>query len=319
MKKILNIFKNKKNTQNNFSLEIDKVLEDFNLDYSDIDFKTKNPDVLKSYNSLNTKIHRSPYYLKNIKSLIPFINYKAFLKPAYTIILTSIVIFTIIELNKTKNPVEFAAISVDAGEKITLHISDEITVWLNSESKIKIPLEIKRNSKIYLDGEAYFEINQKNKSKKTNIISGGMSFECKNGSFYINSQQKNNELIASVKEGSLNIYNPVFTKSTKLTLKKGDKATYNRIAEFISIEKNNNINYLAWKTRILKFEETSLTEVSQIISNYYNIPVTIKNTNLKYKTFTASFKNADIDEILDNLQLTFNCEISGDGSKIVIN
>lgn len=318
MKKILNIFRNKKNKEKDFEINIDNLLKDHNLSYSEIDFEKMNSDLLKSYNNLNSQINKSTNYFNNLRSFIPYFNYKAVLKPAYTIVLTTIVIFAVIEFKKINRDVEYAEITVDEGEKITLHLNKNFTIWLNSGSSIKIPMELNRSSKIFLDGEAYFEI--KNTNRKTpEIIANNIIFKSTQASFNINSRYSNNQLVSNIKEGNVEIYNPNLPKSTTLIVGADEKITYNPIAEFLVVEKENNINYLAWKTGILNFDNTSFKEVSETISSYFNIPVQITNPDLKYKKITASFNNADIDEILEKLQITLNCEISGDGSKLIIN
>jgi ferric-dicitrate binding protein FerR (iron transport regulator) len=318
MKKLFNIFITKKRVKDNFNYNIDEILKKNDLNYSEINFEKKDSDLLKSFNNLNSQLNKSNNYFNNIKSFIPFFNYKAVLKPVYTIVLTTIVIFTIIEFKKINREIEYAEITVDTGEKITLHINDDFTIWLNSKTTIKIPMEFKRNAKIFLDGEAYFEI--KNGNKKTpEIIADNIIFRTKQGAFNINSNYKNNQMVSSIRDGSLEIYNPIMPKSTTLTVQTGEKVTYNPIAEFIAVEKENNINYLAWKTGILNFTDNDLIEVSETLACFFGIPIQVENPELQFKKFTASFENADIDEILEKLQITFNCEISGDGSKLVIN
>jgi len=317
MKKLLNIFKNNK-TKTKSKFDLDQVLNQHNIEYSEIDFKSYETDTLKSLKTINNSINNNTSFIKNIKLLIPFLNYKAILKPIYTAALTAILIFTIIELNKTKDTVQYAEVSVDAGEKITLHITDDITVWLNSESSIKIPFELKKNSKIYVEGEAYFEINQKPK-KEISVVCKNIELTANSASFYINSNERANELTAKVEEGEVELFNPLLPESTKLMLNKGDKATYNSVAHFIATETDNNINYLAWKTGLLHFDKTALSEVTSSLSEYFDIPVIIENKDLNNKLFTATFTNADIDEILEKIQSDFNCEISADGNNLIIN
>ncbi len=317
MKKLRNIFKNNKtNIESEFDL--DQVLNQHNIEYSKIDFNSHTTDTLKSLKTINSSINNNTNFLKNIKSLIPFINYNAILKPIYIAALTAILIFTIIELNKSNEPVQYAEVSVDVGEKITLHITDDITVWLNSESTIKIPLEIKKNSKIYVEGEAYSEINQK-RNKKLSVICNNIEFTTNSASFYINSNESANELTAKVEDGEVELYNSFLPESTKLLIGKYQKVTCNSMAEFIATEADNDINYLVWKTGLLHFDKTALSEVTNSLSKYYDIPVVIKNKDLNNKLFTATFTNADIDEILEKIQDNFNCEISADGNKLIIN
>lgn len=296
-------------------LNIDQVLNHYNLDFKNLDFTTQHTDPIKSLHTINKKLKSDPSFLRNLKTILPFINYKAILKPIYTIVLTSIVLITIFELNKTKNPVQYAEIFVDRGEKITVHVTENFTIYLNAESSIKIPLELKQNAKIYLDGEAYFEINQ---NKTTTVVANGIIFESKNCNFHINSKDKK-RLIAHVKEGNLDFYNPDLPKSTKLHLSNNDKAVYNPAANFIAVEKEKNINYLAWHTGKMEFKDTPLYSVTNNLSEFFGIPIEIENKVLSKQKISAQFINVEIDDILDKLQTQFNCQISADGNKIVIN
>jgi len=313
MKNTFNIFRiNTKETNSDFDL--DQVLKQNDLDYSELSFESSNTDVIKSFNSLNEKLNTNSSFLRNLRSVFPQINFKPILKPIYTIALTCIAIIAFILLKDSTDQVQFAEISVDRGEKITLHVTENLTIYLNSESSIKIPLELKRNSKIYLDGEAYFEVS---KDKKITVISEGIIFETRNSNFQINTKNKN-QLVAHVKKGKVDFYNPNLPKSTKLSLSNNDKAIYNPEANFIAVEKENSTNFLAWHTGIIEFNNTPLYSVVNDLSQHFEIPIKIENTELSNETITAQYKNVEIDDILDILQSQFNCQIAADGSKIVI-
>lgn len=305
------ITKNKEDSD----LNLDQIIERSDLDYSELNFKPSTIDLISSLNSINKKLNTNSNYLRNFKSIIPQINFTPFLKPLYTVVLTSIAIIAFLLLKDTTQSIKFAEISVNCGEKITLHITDEITIWLNSESKIKIPLEFKRNSKIYLDGEAYFEINQ---DKKITVVAGNIIVESKDCKFNLNSKNKN-LIVAQVIDGNLDFYNPELPRSTKLILVANDKAIYNPIANFIAVEKDYNTNYLAWHTGNIEFIDTPLNSATNTLSEHFKIPIKIENTELSKQKITVQFENLEIDDILDIIQSKFNCQISADGSKIVIN
>jgi ferric-dicitrate binding protein FerR (iron transport regulator) len=310
--------RNKKHTVNktdNFKEVFDHILDENNLRYSDLDFQKTEADVLKAYNELNKNVHQTPNYLKNIKEIVSSFNFNLILKPLYTVVLTTIIIIAIIELKDT-NEVNYAEISVEQGEKIKLYVTDEIKIWVNSESNIKIPLKLKRNPTFILDGEAYFEINKKN-GRPITVKSKGIKFKVSQASFNINANE--NELIATLKNGEVTLYNPDLPKSTTLNLVAKDQVLYNPSLEFIAVDTENSMNYLAWHTGKLSFNNTPMYEVVETISGFYEIPILITNQEILKKDLNAQFENADIDKILDTIQSTFNCEISGDGSKIIIN
>ncbi len=312
MKRLKNIFSLNKSKDD---FNIDQILNQHELNFSDINFESEKSDIIKSFNAINKKLQKSPSLLKNIAAIFPEINVNPILKPLYTIVLTSIVIFSVVQYRNLSKPVQYAEIHVDKGEKINLHVTDNITIYLNSESTIKIPLELKRNSEIILDGEAYFELNQ---NRNIKILAKGVLFESKNSHFYINTS-KEKQLTAQIFMGSANFYNPVLPKSTQLILKTNDKLTYNRDSEFISVENDDNKNVIAWHTGQLNFNDKSLSSVINEISAYFEIPMEIQNSELSSLNYTANFNNLEIDNILDKIQLTFSCNITTDGSKIIIN
>lgn len=312
MKKIKNTLKKSKSK---VDFNLDQILNQNNIDYADLDFNTTQSDVLKSYKSLNSKINEKHSLFKNIKSIFPEINFTPILKPIYTIILTSIIIFSVIYYQELSEPVQYTTITVEKGEKINLHISDNLSIYLNSGSTVKIPTKLKSNSEIILDGEAYFELKE---NKDIKVLANGVLFQGNNSNFYINST-KQNHLSAQVFKGSVEFYNPALPKSTILNLKTNDKVTYVSGNEFISVENDDNKNAIAWHTGELNFKEEHLQSVVNEISDYFDIPIEIQNKELNAKLYTANFKNLEIDTILDNIQFTFNCNISTDGSKIIIN
>ena len=312
MKNIFNIFKFNKKQNSDFN--IDQILDKNSLAYSDLSFETDKSDILRSYNSINQKLGNRSHFLKNIKNIISHFDLTPILKPVYTIVLTSIIIVTIILLKDSTNQVQFAEITDDQGEKITLHVTEDLTIYLNSGSSIKIPLELKRNAKIYFDGEAYFQVTR---DKKTTVIANGIVFETKNSNFHINTKDQN-LLVTHVKKGEVEFYNPDLPKQTKFTLTNNDKAIYNPVANFIAVEKENSTNYLAWHTGIMKFNQTPLYSAIDDLSNYFEIPMQIKNTELSTQKITAQYTDLEIDHILDKIQSQFNCQISADGSKIII-
>ncbi|MEE4197261.1 MAG: DUF4974 domain-containing protein [Bacteroidales bacterium] len=312
MGKVKNIVRKNKSE---VDLTLDQILNQNHLDYADLNFNNTQPDVLKSFKIVNRKLGRKSTSIKNIISILPEIDFNPILKPVYTVILTCALIFSIIHYQELTEPVQYTQITVEKGEKINLHVTENLSVYVNSGSSIKIPAKLKRNSKIVVDGEAYFELKQKNDIK---IIANGVEFKGSNSNFYINTKQQYH-LTAQIFNGSVEFYNPVLPKSTRLHLKSNDKLTYISDSEFISVENDGNKNVIAWHTGKLNFEEERLQAVINEISEYFEIPMEIQDQKLSNRLYTATFHNQDVDEILDIIRHTFNCNISADGSKIIIN
>ncbi len=310
MKKQINRLKQNKKDM----FDLDQLLESNNLSYSGISFSSDDSDILKSYQNINKKLNTNNRFIQNLRTVIPYINFKPILKPAYTVILTTIIIFAIIEYRTFTKPVQYAEITVEQGEKVTLHINDQFTVYLNSGSTIKVPMHLKRSSEIQFEGEAYFNMNQ---DKNVTIVSKGIRFSGKKANFTINTHNSD-QLVAHVEIGDVSLYNPVLPKSTKLILKNGDKATFTPYANLITVEQQKNKNYLAWHTGVIVFDKTPLYSAINDLSKHFEIPMQIENRKLSTQKITAHYTNLEIDHILDKVQSQLNCQISADGSKIII-
>ncbi|MEA3317722.1 MAG: hypothetical protein U9R54_07160, partial [Bacteroidota bacterium] len=71
MMKIQNLKKKK----NKSDINLDQILKNNNIDYSEIDFSKNNTDILKSYKTINNKLNKNTNYLAQLKTIISFINF----------------------------------------------------------------------------------------------------------------------------------------------------------------------------------------------------------------------------------------------------
>lgn len=307
-----NIFKIKQTKSSDINL--DQIMSNNNLDYGDLNFNSNNSNVLKSYQVLNKKLNSKIKLARNLRTIIPNINYQIILKPIYTIAATTVIILSILFLKEETNLIQYAEIDVDKGEKITLHITDNITIHLNSESSIKVPLKLKRNSEFILDGEALFQISENEKIK---VTSNGITVEAKGSEFHINSKGSDLVVVNNI-SGNVVAYNSDLPKTTKLSIQVNEKMSFIASAGFIAVEQYKNNNFMAWHTGLLKFKNSTLDEVTKDLSNYFNLPIQIENNLLIDQTINTQYKNLNIDKILDDIQLQLNCQISADGSRIII-
>jgi ferric-dicitrate binding protein FerR (iron transport regulator) len=72
---------------------------------------------------------------------------------------------------------------------------------------------------------------------------------------------------------------------------------------------NTDVNYLAWKTHNLVFENTPLKEVVQYLNKTYHTQIQLKEENLNELVLTAQFEKKPVDYILNVIQLTFDLQL----------
>ena len=108
--------------------------------------------------------------------------------------------------------------------------------------------------------------------------------------------------------------NEVFKKTI---LSAGETGTYDRRVEAIKKKPIANSNDISWKTRIMRFDNTPLSEVIDILSNTYHIDITISE-EVNDCAIPVEFNNEDLASVLKILKSTLDLTIRKDGNKLFI-
>jgi transmembrane sensor len=70
-----------------------------------------------------------------------------------------------------------------------------------------------------------------------------------------------------------------------------------------------DINAIAWKTKIFKFENSSFENIINYLNGCYHTNMIIKNESLKKCLVTASFDNQSIESVLNVLKATLDIQV----------
>jgi ferric-dicitrate binding protein FerR (iron transport regulator) len=77
-------------------------------------------------------------------------------------------------------------------------------------------------------------------------------------------------------------------------------------------------DYKAWQNSKMIFDNTPLTEVAQVIQDYYGIDILIADTVLASRRFTGTLPNNDLDVILMALQTAYPMQIERNRNRIIL-
>jgi ferric-dicitrate binding protein FerR (iron transport regulator) len=69
---------------------------------------------------------------------------------------------------------------------------------------------------------------------------------------------------------------------------------------------SKSLNALAWKTKRLKFEDTSLDEVLTDLARYYNVHFEMSSKNKLNCHFSGNFNNPQLEDMLNALSFSMN-------------
>jgi ferric-dicitrate binding protein FerR (iron transport regulator) len=238
-----------------------------------------------------TKVRRIRYWISAAASILIFIGlvYVGFIS----------------DNNSTK----VISYTTDKNEVLEFLLPDSSHVWLNSNSKLELTRTFNESQrKVFLYGEAYFEV-RKDELKEFKVVTGktttkvlGTSFNLKQG------EEGNIKLI--VRSGKVKFYNRYgLNRNTIYTA--GNKGEFTAKNKRISKTENDNINYISWKTGVISFSNTPISEVCKTLTEHYGISV---NTSIDVKelSLTGTFNNEKLEDVLSTISITLDLKVNKD-------
>lgn len=204
-----------------------------------------------------------------------------------------------------------------SGETVKeIQLTDGSHVWLNFNSSLQIAGNFgKKQRKVMLKGEAYFEVNR-DESKPFKIYAGETTTEVLGTSFNVELDTVSGSVNVIVNTGKVGFYNSAQKDYRKILLP-NDHATFLAENQKIAVSSNTDLNFLSWKTGILKFYDTPVSEVCKVLSKHYHKQV-ISKIGQPGMTLTGTFQNESLDDVLNTMKLTLDVNIASINNQIVI-
>jgi ferric-dicitrate binding protein FerR (iron transport regulator) len=195
---------------------------------------------------------------------------------------------------------EYASIA-EQGKEIIL--PDGSKVVLNANSKISYPAKFaSAERKVRLEGEAYFDVT-KNPEQPFIIDAEDAEVRVLGTSFNVNASIPGSKVEVFVETGLVQLARKN-RQDEKVLINPGDVGIL--YSDQLVKEKNQNENIIAWKTKEIVFREDNLGEVVRVLNNVYKTNIEFKNPDLLNLKYTSTFRNQEIDSILNVICLTFD-------------
>jgi len=196
-------------------------------------------------------------------------------------------------------------------------LPDGSVVSLHAGSQITYPSKFTSSTRnVELKGEAYFKVAH-DKTKPFIVASGDARVEVLGTQFNVNNNSSSGNIEVVLTSGKVSVYYSDNLQNIVL-LDPGEKAILNTEQKKISKSANTDANYMAWKTRLLVFDNEMLAEVVNTLQNVYQTPVTIADSKLSECRVTASFSNQSLESVLQVLKETLELQVKQEGNRIEI-
>jgi len=166
-----------------------------------------------------------------------------------------------------------------------------------------------------LKGEAFFEVKPNN-GQSFIVYSNFSKTEVIGTSFMIRSiiGEKTDELFVSTGKVA---FSPLNNETKRIYLTEGE-CSKTGVAEQLQSSPVTDINYAAWKTEKIVFNNTKLAQVISTLDKYYATSIKISNEEILNCRFTGTFKKSTIDQVLQVLAISLDLSSSKEGKGYIL-
>jgi transmembrane sensor len=193
-------------------------------------------------------------------------------------------------------------VEAPAGSHTYFVLGDGTKVWLNHGSKLKYPYHFEGdNRKVFLTGEAYFEVAH---NAKIPFIVGTSHLDVKaiGTAFNVSAYPHEDVVETSLVEGKIILYESKNNNEIK-ALTPGECLKFDSKLNDFTLESGNIGKYTAWKDGMLVFKNDPVDVIAKKLERWYNIEVEITNEKIKEFPFTATFTDETLPQVLELLSL----------------
>lgn len=204
----------------------------------------------------------------------------------------------------TSGEIAYNFLTIPRGGQFQITLSDGTHVWLNSDSKIKYPVQFKEGETRVVEllyGEAYFDVSPStmHKGAKFKVANKAQSVEVLGTEFNIKAYNEEAVVYTTLVEGKVQVR----SQGQVQDLVPNQQSKLNTETNAIDVSQVDVYNEIAWKDGVFSFEDKSLKDIMEVLSRWYDIDVVFEDKRLESERFVGVLKkNYSIETILSIFQ-----------------
>ena len=199
-----------------------------------------------------------------------------------------------------KSNIHYEELYIPSGQRAQVKLHDGTIIWLNANSRLRYPSQFnKRERKVELDGEAYFEV-AKNKECPFIVSTEKVNIKVLGTKFNVFAYKGKQEFSTSLLEGSVKLYAP--SDENHYIFMRPNEEVELRDGHFVK-HSFTKTDFLLWKDGLYSFDDLPFGEIVKKLEIYYDIKIVMKNSKLKSFKFSGKFRQIDgVESILRIMQ-----------------
>ncbi len=212
----------------------------------------------------------------------------------------------------------YHTLEIPRGGEYFVELSDGTKIWINSDSKLKYPVEfVGETRNIELIGEAYFEVTH-NSEKPFIVTSGSQRVEVLGTSFNISSYERDNCIMTTLVEGRVKVENSL-QEHHNTHLRPNQQSILDKKTGSIKSQNVKVDEYVAWQSGWFRFNDKPISQIMVILARWYDLEVQFESENISNKHFSGGFKRYDsFDQARKIIEQTGEIKFEVKGKKVII-
>lgn len=217
--------------------------------------------------------------------------------------------------SKQPHTIAYNIIITPRGGQYQLVLQDGSKVWLNSESRLRYPVQFTgKERRVELEGEAYFEVVHK-RAMPFRVVTGEVTTTDLGTHFNIRAYGDDSKIATTLLEGSVNVNDAVSGQAQLLV--PGKQAKVKKGDGRISVSNAEVDEVMAWKNGYFIFDNEDIRQVMKQISRWYDVDVTYQLTRNVRVGGTFS-RTGDLDKLLKSFELIGNIHCERKERRIIV-
>ena len=213
--------------------------------------------------------------------------------------------------------VVYNTMQIPVGGFYQLKLADGTKVWLNSLTRLRFPVTFTgEERKVYLTGEAYFEVARDTEYPFIVATDEGMEIKVYGTEFNVDTYRKG-VVKTTLVNGKVGIRVRATGEEVKLT--PNQMALFTVATQSVEVENVDPFGAVAWKDGKFVFEDEPIEEIMERLSRWYDVKVFYANEHIKKHTFTGIITRfADISDVLHLMEETAVVEFNIQGDIVTV-
>ncbi len=230
-----------------------------------------------------------------------------FQKVAAVLIIPILISSVYFYLNNFETPsqekqISWVEVNSPDGARTEFLLPDGSRGWLAGGSKIKYNPSFIECRNVILSGEAFFDVEHKHDNSEFVVSIPDMDIKVLGTRFNVSAYSDDNFSEVVLEEGKVEIDGK--SKIFHQILKPSEKLNFHLEKETVVLTQVDTKPYTAWKDGYLVLNNDPLEQAIDQIERWYNVEIEIDNELLKKYRFKATFKNEQLEDVLEMLSIT---------------